>query len=104
MPKRPEIGETGCYIYDLNQRGYWISGYIAEVPYNAAIRWVQAVSPEAKMGCGFRAMEMVEGGRSSQWLNKLYVIVGHDKYEDKMLALYNHDGTIWLHRIEPLKG
>lgn len=91
-------GITGTYIFDLNRQGMSVS-YLCEIPAAAAIAWLQMVAPEANMGTGAKAKDLVaEHGTRTQWLNKLYVLVTNDGVI--ATALYNHDGTVHVVQIE----
>lgn len=102
MPKELKVGDTGVYLHDDSLfRRFFEVRRIAEVPYRAAMSWVKEACPEVNMGCGTKAADLDYHHRGSQWLNKLYVVV--EVRWDAVIALYNHDGTIYVYAITPNK-
>lgn len=78
------IGFTACYINDHPFQ------HITDVHPAVALVWVKKVLPDADLGTGKKAKDVtltqaIEDG----WLNKLFIIVGHE--HGKWVALYKHD-------------
>lgn len=85
FPLSPPPARHGTYITSPFYR-------LCPIPDEAAIAWVKQTCPDLNMGLGCLAKDMVS---RRDWLNKFWVVVGEVRGGE--LALYHHDGVIYIY-------
>lgn len=83
------MGVNAHYLYDLGQWRFDLTR-LAEIPVNVALEWVHTLPIYVD------GIEPPWDYRN-QFMNKGWIVVKQDW--DHSIALYNHDGTIWIYRI-----
>ena len=78
-----KVGATGCYIKDFSFK------FVSEIPGKAALKWVQEVAPDARLGGHKKASGIKLDDVEDDWSAKHFVVVAIES--NKITAIQKGD-------------